>query len=102
MTCEATTRSGKRGMGTWGRARQLLQELPHAKILLASPPNELVRLITSQLVEMPQQDVVYGRRDGLVVRMRATGRLRNDLVDDLELEQVRRGDPQRRRRLLAH
>ena len=49
-----------------------------------------------------QQRLLHRRRGRLVVRVAAARRLGNDLVDHAQLEQVGRGDAQRRRGSLAH
>ena len=63
--------------------------MPHAEILLASTTHELVGLEATQLLEVPNEHVVHRGCDGLMICVRAAARFRNDLVDDLELEQVR-------------
>src|SRR5262249_47257313 len=82
--------------------QRLLEKLTHSEELVAPPPNELVRLVAAEVLELADQRVVDGLRGRLVIGVRAAGRLRNDLVDHALLEQILRGDAERARRLLAH
>src|SRR6185503_6129492 len=86
----------------WHVAYGLFEILAHAQILVAPPPDELVRFVAPQLVQVPQEDVVDAGGHHLMIGVRSTARFGNDLVDHLELEQIRGGNPQRGRRLLAH
>src|SRR5215208_366127 len=67
----------------------LLCELPHPKVLLAPPADQLVGLELADLVDVAGERRLEGLRGGLVVGVRAARRLGDDLVDYLQLEQVR-------------
>src|SRR5688572_1136708 len=70
----------------------LLGQRTHRKVLFFATFEELVDLELAQLAEMALQGVAERGAGGFGIGMRAAGRLRHDLVDHAEIEEVLRGD----------
>ena len=86
-------------MGQGGSAiAHLLHELTESLKFLAPPPNELVGLETTELIQVPAERILDGLGGCLVIRVSPAERLWYDLVDDAKLVEIRRGDLERRRR----
>src|ERR1700712_1291431 len=73
----------------WG---MLLRELSHPEKLVAPAAHELVRLVATKVFQLFDERLSYRGGGRFVVRVRAAGRLGNDLVDHAQLEQLGRRD----------
>src|SRR5688572_17154159 len=80
----------------------LLSVLSHTQVFLSPPAHELIRFVLAQLLEIAQQGLLEHLGGVLVVRVRAPGRLRDDLIDHTKLVEVLRGDAQRTGGALLH
>src|SRR5262245_11195656 len=79
----------------------LLGQRTHGKVLFFAAFEELVGLQLAQLAEVALQRVAERGGGGFGVGMRAARRLRHDLVDHAEIQQVLGGDFQGLRGALA-
>src|SRR6185437_15886308 len=78
------------------------REASHSQKLVPPPAHQLVRFVPAEILELAHEHVVQRQRRAFVVGVRAPRRFGDDLVDHAQLEQLGRGDLERRRRLLAH
>src|SRR5687767_14887811 len=80
----------------------LLLKLPHTKKLIPAAPHQFVGLVATQVFQLADQRVVDCLSRLLVVRVRSARRLRDDLVDHPQVEQLLGRDTKRARRLFTH
>src|SRR5439155_4511184 len=87
----AWKRCGKRPRGRSKKLR--LAERPHPPELLVARLDPFGGRRAPEILQRPRQMLVQDRRLPRVIGLGSAGRLRHDAVDDLELAQVRCGDP---------
>src|SRR5262249_53496987 len=64
------------------------QILAYSQKLFSPSPDEFVRLVATQILELPHECVVKVRGSGLMVGVRAARGLRNNLVDDAQFLEI--------------